>query len=94
MHDLDEGIGSIAASKLADLGRALILKARPIIILHNASTDHTVTLKLKRGLIMHTLVWSDDKHEKTIGKFPSAIMLLGKAMNEARKLIGKGYLEI
>ena len=92
---LDEGLGAIAASKLADLARGFILKARPIIVLHNSSKNSTVTLKLRRGLINHTLVSSEEgKPDKRIAKGMSAALLLTKALNEVRKLVGQGYIEI
>lgn len=92
---VDEGFASIAASKLGDLARAFILKARPIVVLHNTTTNSTITIKLKRGLLKHTLYAHEDgKGDKRIDSSFSAILLIGKALNEARKLVGRGYIEI
>lgn len=92
--ELDEGLGSIATSKLADLARGFILKARPIIVLHNPEDDSTVTLKLKRGLVRHTLSADEDGRERTIDRSISASILLTKALNEVRKYVSRGYVEI
>lgn len=92
---LDEGLGAIAASKLSDLAKGFILKPRPILVLHNPETNLTVSLKLKRGLIRHSLIRDEeDGGSKTIDRSPSAAHLLTKAMSEAGRLMGKGYLEI
>lgn len=93
-QQVEEGLGSIATSKLADLARSFIFKARPIVILHHPGTDSTVTIKLKRGLLKHTLYAAEGKNEKVIGKSISGILLLTKALNESRKLIAAGYVEI
>lgn len=93
--ELEEGLGAIAASKLADLARGFILKARPIVVLHRMEDDKTVTLKLRRGLINHTLVQHEEgKGDRTIAKSPSAAVLLTRSLNEYRKLLGQGYIEV
>lgn len=92
---LDEGLGSIATSKLADLARGFIFRARPLIIVHRTRDNSTVTLKLKRGLINHILTRSEEgSADKQISKSPSAAVVLTQALNHARKLIQQGYIEI
>jgi len=92
---INEGIGSIAASKLADLATGFIFKARPVVIFHNTTTNSTVTLKLKRGLINHTLSSHEEgKGTKLISKSPSALYLITKILRESRKLFSLGFIEI
>jgi len=92
---MEEGIADIAKSKLADLARAFIFKARPIIIMHNTSNDETVTLKLKRGLLRQKLYKQvGEGPEQEIASGVSAIFILGRALKEAMSLAKKGYIEI
>lgn len=94
-NEVNEGLGAIAASKLADLARGFILKARPIIVVHRTKDNSTVTLKLRRGLINHILVRHEEgKGDHTISKSPSAAILLTRAVAETTKLFGQGYIEI
>ncbi len=94
-ESVDEGVGSIAASKLADLARGFILKARPIVILHNSETNSTITFKLKRGLLRHTLYRHEEgKGEKVVGKYVLGTLALGVAIKQATRLMAQGYLEI
>ena len=93
--DLEEGIGSIAASKLADLAHSFIFKPRPIIILHNPVNNQTVTFKMKRGLVNHSLILDEEgKGDRIIAKMPSATALLLRAIAAARKWNAKGFVEI
>lgn len=93
--ELDEGLSSIAASKLADLARGFILKARPILILHRFKDNSTITFKLRRGLINHILIQNEEgKGDKQIAKASSAAILLTKTVGLAGKLFTQGYIEI
>lgn len=91
---VDEGLVSIAGSKLADFARGFILSARPVIILHSSSQDKTVQLKLKRGLIRHTLYKNEGQGDQAVKSSLSATMLLLAAANLARKYMQRGFLEI
>lgn len=92
---IDEGLGAVAASKLADLARGFILKARPIVVLHRLKDNSLVKLKLRRGLINHILVRDEDgRGEQTIAKSPSAAILLMKAVRETASLVRQGYFEV
>lgn len=92
---VDEGLGAIASSKLADLARGFVLKARPIVVLHRTKDNSTVTLKLRRGLINHILIRHEEgKGDRPIQKSPSASILLTKALREVANLVGQGYIEI
>lgn len=93
-RSVDEGVGSIATSKLSDLATGFILRARPVIVLHNTTTDSTVKLKLKRGLFRHELSVDEDGRERVIRKSFSAIILMTRALKEAAKYVREGYLEI
>lgn len=90
----DESIVSVATSKIADFASGLIFRARPIVILHHISTDVTVTIKLKRGVLGHTLYLVEGDKEVVLKKSLSALLLLATAMNTARKYIARGFIEI
>ena len=91
----EEGVGSVAQSELKDLATGFLLKARPLIILHNLDTDDTVTIKLKRGLLKHSLIVNQtNKGDRVVAVGVSSIVLITKALNEARKWLGRGYVEI
>lgn len=91
---LEEGFGSIAQSKLKDLATGFILKARPIVIMHHIDKDHTITYKLKRGLLKHTLMVNEGSGDRTLETNISAMYLIGKALRAASKMLMRGYVEI
>ena len=93
-QNVDEGISSVVGSRLADLARGFIFKARPIIIMHSPEKNETVTLKLKRSILSHSLVLEDGAGSRVIAKNPMASILISKALVEAGKYLSKGYIEI
>ena len=91
---LNEGFGSIATSKLADLARGFFLKPRPIVVLHRMKDNSTVTIKLRRGILKHTLMTSSNGQDKDLMKSVSVGILLVRAIKEITNLVKEGYIEI
>ena len=91
---LDEGVSTVVKSKARDLLRGLVFKPQPIVTLYDHTIDETVSLKIKRGILKHSLILSKDSGDKLIATSYSAIILVVKALKASKDLISKGYIEI
>ncbi len=90
----DEGLGSILGGKIADLAKGLIFKPRPIVVLWNAASDKVVSLKIKRGLIRHSLIVAEGEIDKVVAKDQSSAKLVEVLLHRVNELKRKGFIEI
>lgn len=89
-----EGVVSAVSARSAEYLKGLLFKPRPLVILHNMTTDQTVVLKLKRGLLRHSLLIKDVHGERSLRRSASALVLITLALNVTRKFAAKGFIEI